>query len=487
MTIQALEQLKKHTIAGSEYNSSQRDPAPRCHPGTRMEFREMFRARIEGASRGTRVIWMHGPAGVGKSAIMQTVVEELSSRFTCGTLFFSRSNHREDPMKAFASLAYGLAVNELEYRDYIATCLENDPGCLEKSLDAQFEILFTTPFVKNHVRFDSKPWVMFIDGLDECLNPEDSDKQRRIFNLIGNHALDHTGRTPFIWVIASRPEENLKGAWSGISARFQERLSDLWELQIPADSNQAIQDVEHFLNKEFEEIRNNNQDLGPRWPSESDFVKVAKKSSGYFIFPSTVVKFISENPFKHLGCVVRLIDRTEGQSIGADKNPFQFLDLLYSEIMKNIGEDLPIAKSLIGFFLLLDKIVAERLVVGQSGSKVGLVEACNILGLDQHEAYHALRKLQSVLICPPPKDALSEGIRFFHASFPEFLLDAARSGTYHIDSSRVLTRVWRRYSLVIKQSGKFSFQSYLVVGADEPDRTYRNGPFLATRQRSLSH
>ncbi len=113
---------------------------------------------------------------------------------------------------------------------------------------------------------------------------------------------------------------------------------------------------------------------------------------------------------------------------------------------------LPAAKTLIAFYLLADKVVYW---------KSELVEVCNILGLQQNEAYAALRKLQSVLMCPSPKAAQSTGIKFFHASFPDFLLDQSRSNEYRIDLDQEFTNIWRRYTTIIGEStateGKFNY------------------------------
>ncbi|KAF9441485.1 hypothetical protein P691DRAFT_683745, partial [Macrolepiota fuliginosa MF-IS2] len=57
-----------YIIPGAEYNSAARDPPPRCHPDTRTQIRAELYKRFNDS---TRIVWMHGPAGVGKSAIMQ--------------------------------------------------------------------------------------------------------------------------------------------------------------------------------------------------------------------------------------------------------------------------------------------------------------------------------------------------------------------------------------------------------------------------------
>ncbi len=75
------------------------------------------------------------------------------------------------------------------------------------------------------------------------------------------------------------------------------RASDLLEFPIPVDLNQATQDVKLYLHQEFEKIRTNYSQLisqRSHWPSDSNFAKVAKKSSGLFVFAWTLPRYISD-------------------------------------------------------------------------------------------------------------------------------------------------------------------------------------------------
>ncbi|KAF9439586.1 hypothetical protein P691DRAFT_650413, partial [Macrolepiota fuliginosa MF-IS2] len=87
-----MEKLEKHTIRGAEFDSSERDPSPRCHPGTRLRIVERAQEVFANYRNAERLLWIVGPAGVGKSAIMQTLAENastLSSNTILGaSLFF---------------------------------------------------------------------------------------------------------------------------------------------------------------------------------------------------------------------------------------------------------------------------------------------------------------------------------------------------------------------------------------------------------------
>ncbi|KAF9441376.1 hypothetical protein P691DRAFT_799565 [Macrolepiota fuliginosa MF-IS2] len=415
--------MVKHVIPGAEFNSAARDPPPKCHPDTRIQIRQDLHNRIDGA---TRLIWIHGPAGVGKSAIMQTIAETVP---TCATLFFSRSSDppRNDSKKVFTTLAYNLAIANDGYYRYIEGRLSKDPFFLEKSLTEQFHRLFIAPFIDNLVAAGRQQWVVILDGLDECKNEQND--QCRIVDLIGDSILRHAGATPFIWVIASRPEDHLMAALRKLNRNFQDRPAEFWERGIPVDSDDAVQDIERYLHAEFTKIREESPRSFPNptspWPSDGDFLKIAKASSGLFVFASTVTKYVSvDRPASRLKLIVTLIDQSTVYPTSISQKPFSLLDLLYTQIMSDIPKDLlPIAKSLLGYYRLINMRSINPLS--------GLVYACNVLGLCQDEAYDALRKLHSVLTCPPPEAAEDQGIEYFHASFADFLFDYSRSQEYH--------------------------------------------------------
>ncbi|EEB93282.1 hypothetical protein MPER_08085, partial [Moniliophthora perniciosa FA553] len=56
-------------------NFRQRFPPPNCHPGTRASILEELSKWIEDDSKATRIFWLYGSAGVGKSAIAQNLAE----------------------------------------------------------------------------------------------------------------------------------------------------------------------------------------------------------------------------------------------------------------------------------------------------------------------------------------------------------------------------------------------------------------------------
>ncbi len=437
----ALEKMVGYIMPDAQYDSSARDSPPQCHPGTRIQILGDVQARIHDPNLATRMVRIYGPAGVGKSAIMQTLAEAEAKRGTVfTTLFFSRPNERNDPRKAFTTLAYGLAVRKPEYRRYIEEQLTLDPTFLAKRMDDQFQHLFITPFTENRINIDSQRWIVFLDGLDEC---DGEAEQRRIVDLIRSSLLHGAMSTPFIWIIASRPEAHLKTQF----ARLKADVVGLWELEVPIDSDASQRDVERYLHVEFSKMHKNNPDsVPPLWPSETDFSIVSKASSGLFVFASTLVAYLlAGDPVSRFKHAISLIKVAANRTTDPKRNPFLMLDLIYTQIMSHIPEEvLSTTKLLLGFYLL-------RFEPPTSMGWWSLIQVSSILGLGQHETYAALSKLYSVLDCPTPRRADNEPVKFLHASFSDFLLDYSRSQNYFIDLPTETNRVWHRCTEILRQ------------------------------------
>jgi len=72
--------LESKVAFGALLNSAERYPAPHCHPGTRIAAKKVTKDWIgrRGFGSEKRIMWISGGPGVGKSAVLQTVCEELT-------------------------------------------------------------------------------------------------------------------------------------------------------------------------------------------------------------------------------------------------------------------------------------------------------------------------------------------------------------------------------------------------------------------------
>ena len=83
------------------HDAADRDPPPRCHPGTREKATEDVVRWIEEPNSPSSVLWVNGRAGVGKTALMQKIAERGGVYF--GGCFSSVEDCRVVTKKGFYS------------------------------------------------------------------------------------------------------------------------------------------------------------------------------------------------------------------------------------------------------------------------------------------------------------------------------------------------------------------------------------------------
>ena len=57
------------------HDSAERYPSPNCHPDTRKAVRKIILDWIDSESPASSFFWLYGPAGAGKTAILQAIAE----------------------------------------------------------------------------------------------------------------------------------------------------------------------------------------------------------------------------------------------------------------------------------------------------------------------------------------------------------------------------------------------------------------------------
>ena len=180
----------------------------------------------------------------------------------------------------------------------------------------------------------------------------------------------------------------------------------------------ARRDVVAYLRDEFRRIKRSlrHRDImrfaPDPWPSDKVIEKIAEKSGGYFIYATTVIKYVDEEYFS---CVARL-DQVLGNSAAPhfpEEMPFAELDNLYSNVLSaSPRSQLPLLKRVFPFVQLY--------------VKVSTIEV--FLGLSPGQLLLTLRGLRSIV----DVDA-DDRLRSFHASFFDFLFDPSRAKDYHVD------------------------------------------------------
>ena len=255
----------------------------------------------------SRLIWLHGTAGVGKSAVAFTVAErmrglkvredtKIETRLA-GTFFFSREHTRRSTTSDFfATLAYQLASNFPSVRTHVNTAIRDNPAVLDpdKSLHDQMDALFLQPLRGLQFRLrECPPPVFVIDALDEC-------KPETIADLIS--LLGQALRQPDVPVIhillTSRWEVHIREAM-----QEEEMLPLVCEIPVKTsgesvaaiislDGADVDNDIHIFLEHSFRKLRSRY----PKFPQPTmnQLTRLASRAGRRFIVASTMMKFIDD-------------------------------------------------------------------------------------------------------------------------------------------------------------------------------------------------
>ncbi|KAF5355921.1 hypothetical protein D9756_004379 [Leucocoprinus leucothites] len=406
------------------HDSDYREYPPRCSENTRASLRNEVLQWRGNPNREQRLMWYMGPAGIGKSAIAQSIAEELEETgHLGGTFFFSRPGQINDPATVIPTLAYQLAMRNNTYKQIVNQRLADDLLILNKNRSTQFKKLIIEPFQIIATAPDASlqdPLLIILDGLDECKGTE---AQCELVQLL----LDHAGRIqqfPLLWLIYSRPEWHLRTIVSDVDfpAACEKK-------EISVNDAEAQADARRLLEGELAKIRKQFAGFLPAdWPPRQDVDRLCKAASGHLGYVSFMARFIGDkevgNPEKQLRICTRVASGF-GVDGGTQVNPLEALDRLYGRVLSDVPATvLPITMQILSASL------------NHWRGSVNLVQnQADYLLLTQASYYGALKSLHSVLNVPHSSEASSKALQFYHASFTDFLRDPARSGKFHISEA----------------------------------------------------
>jgi hypothetical protein len=274
-----LDGLRKASSSGAAYNSSEREPAPKCLPGTR---KDVLAALSEWTRKDDpcQVCWVNGPAGFGKSAIAQSMAEAYAAEGTLAASFFFSRRHaeRRSSQRFFPTIALQLASSVPQAKYAIYQAITDNPLLPDEILRNQFQKLIIEPLMHVEKSYTS-PLVIVIDALDEC---DDEILVGEIVSLFTRALND--GRLHLRLLITSRPHMHIDP--DVCSSIYIFRLQDF----------SADTDIRIFLRESFSDIyRKSRQfmtDVELPWPSNNAIDAVVQQTSGLFVYASTVVKFV---------------------------------------------------------------------------------------------------------------------------------------------------------------------------------------------------
>jgi hypothetical protein len=160
------------------------------------------------------------------------------------------------------------------------------------------------------------------------------------------------------------------------------------------------------------------------WPSPEIIDDLVEKSSGYFIYVSTIIKFIDNKNFRPTERLAVITGMAEPR-FGV---PFAALDQLYTQILSEVPDQPQLLKIL--------KVITTEL----SDGPLSVTSIEQLLELEPGDVPLVLRGLHSVVELPEEDN---EDISFHHASFRDFLQDPARAGIFCVGGDQHCTDLSR--------------------------------------------
>ncbi|KAF5314351.1 hypothetical protein D9619_011960 [Psilocybe cf. subviscida] len=424
----AMALLGSRAEKGSPYDAAAREDVPKCQEHTRV-------AIIGGIHKWAHsqepdappLMWMYGPAGSGKTTIMQTVAETFDKEGSLAmSFFFSRLSAKRPKEKEnfVITMAHQLALFIPALQQPLAGAL-SDSSILTKSLTKQLDSLIVGPLKTLDAAQVGSRCIFLVDGLDEC---DGDTAQRDVLDLL-ERLLDQAHHHVRV-LVASRSLSHIQSFFS--QRRIGERTQST-----PLDNDyQSDKDIRQYFISKFGKISQEHparSGLPSEWPSDSDVKVLEKRASGQFIYASVVMKFIgdhSRHPDESLQMIINL-------KSSSDARPYEELDAVYAQVLSTIEpHNLEFVQTLIGCLLLGVREGAFSQVAHNQATTV--IDSVFMIQPGTTDA--RINRIYPLI------DIADDGrMSLSHASFPEYLRDCSRSKKFWIDMRKLrctLARLW---------------------------------------------
>ncbi|KAF9001689.1 hypothetical protein BDQ17DRAFT_1400265 [Cyathus striatus] len=248
----------------ASHDAGERYDAPKCHHETRKTVLGNIKSWIDSDNEATKIMWLYGPAGGGKSAIAQTTAEDCHDEGKlAASFFFSRfaaGRNKKDGL--VATIAFQLCVSIPNIKEYVIKQIEKNPNIFKLKIKTQMQSLVVEPLsLLNQADTSiSYPRLIIIDGLDELF-------------------------------LTSRPEVEIRQAFN------EDSISSICTQLALDDTFDPDKDIEFFVRSCFQSLKRHHilNSILVSWPDDEDIDTIVLKSSGQFIYASTVVHYVSDS------------------------------------------------------------------------------------------------------------------------------------------------------------------------------------------------
>ena len=301
---------------------------------------------------------------------------------------------RSEFTRFITTLAFQLTLSVPATKPMIQSALQIDPSIPSQSIENQFEKLIIAPVMA----LDEWIWrmVIVVDALDEC---RDTKSIGKFIDILARVLSDR--QFPIQFLLTSRGEDHIR-------QEFRIGAAHAATYFLALENFDAHIDIRSFLKYRFSSIYARNPRVMhgvPRpWPSVEEVTALVEKSSGLFIFASTLVDFITDGK------------GTPQQKLTDVLMSHAGLDPLYAQVLSA-------APGVECFHRVLAAIVLLR-------ERLSITSLACLLQLGADNIVHALLGIQSIIKVPEDND---KPILLNHGSLGDFLMEKGRSKGHSID------------------------------------------------------
>ena len=297
-------------------------------------------------------------------------------------------------------------------------------------MNVQLQSLIVDAF-KHLSPLPQRSYLVILDGLDECHNKA---TQQLILQLLCKTITVH--KLPLRFLIGSRPESHIREI-------FDEKFLCTVTRRVLGEKFDPGRNIRVFLQDGFAKISAKTSKnsimshVEQSWPGEGIIDLLVQRSSGQFIYATTVLNFIGADfcsPTKQLALVLK-----------SDPAAFSDLDQLYTQILSVYPSTAAIVQ-ILGTILAFDGYLIPEVIEDILGMEEGdlrlLLTGLSSLMEDDKTGGHLNRMFTSCHGVIP---------HFAHSSFRDYLFDSSRSGPFHVNLKEYDNQITTRsFALIIQ-------------------------------------
>ncbi|KAH9023418.1 hypothetical protein EDB84DRAFT_1508818 [Lactarius hengduanensis] len=442
--VRAKPRVKRKTVSEKTKNpnlSTHAKPSKRaeCLEGTRTVVLGEIFAWLKDTS-GARLFWLNGIAGSGKSAVARSasIRAALLADHIVVAIFFAQFGYAGlyDPSSVFQTLAFQFSLLDIGYKERISEVIGEHPDIFERDLRFQYEKLIVGPL--DAIRRPHSCILIILDGLDEC----EPREMTAVLKVLLADDVDHPRELKIL--TAGRPEAHLR--------RIFGAQSDLRSLSL--EEVETENDIQHYLRTFFE--RPPTLMVNSFTVTEEIISELAKRAGNSFIYASTIVRFVFDEPCQD---PQRRVNFLLNHRVDPEEHPYTRLDALFLGILQ---QALPLGACLDEKRRL--RTVLSLLVCFREPFPMNKMEA--FYDLEPGDVERALRHLHSLVQVP---NLSHRAPRIHHRSFTDFIIDPARCPDRNlvVDIGSTEKRIFNKLFTPLMKNAGTTMYTHPLFSAEE--------------------